>query len=169
MAIRKILTYPDPRLFVVTRPVTSFDSHLQTLIHDMFETMYSASNGVGLAATQIGEDLSVAVIDVSPQRREPLVLVNPEILERGEVTVFTEGCLSVPFVDDKVERSEWIRFAALDQQGVRYEMEADGLLAECVQHECDHLQGKLYYHLLSHLKRERLLKRYQKLNSSDRT
>lgn len=169
MAIRKILTYPDPRLFVVTRPVTSFDSHLQTLIHDMFETMYMASNGVGLAATQIGEDLSVAVIDVSPQRREPLVLVNPEILERGKSTVFTEGCLSVPFVDDKVERSEWIRFAALDQQGVRYEMEADGLLAECVQHEYDHLQGKLYYHLLSHLKRERLLKRYQKLNSSDRT
>lgn len=168
MTIRKILTYPDPRLFVVTRPVTSFDSHLQTLIQDMFETMYATPNGVGLAATQIGEDLSVAVIDVSPQRREPLVLVNPEILERRDVKTFTEGCLSVPHVDDKVERADWVRFTALDHLGIRYEKEADGLLAECVQHECDHLQGKLYYHLLSTLKRDRLLKRYRKLNSSEK-
>lgn len=164
MAIRKILTYPDPRLFVVTRPVTSFDSHLQTLIQDMFETMYMCSNGVGLAATQIGEDLSVAVIDVSPHRREPLVLVNPEILERRDINEFKEGCLSVPHVDETVQRAQWIRFAAQDHRGVRYEREAEGLLAECVQHECDHLQGKLYYHLLSRLKRDRLLKRYQKLN-----
>lgn len=130
--------------------------------------MYATPNGVGLAATQIGEDLSVAVIDVSPHRREPLVLVNPEILERRDMIDFKEGCLSVPHVDETVERASWIRFAALDHQGVRYEKEADGLLAECVQHEYDHLHGKLYYHLLSHLKRERLLKRFQKLNSPER-
>ncbi len=163
MTIRKILTSPDPRLFVVTRRVTSFDLSLETLIQDMFETMYATDNGVGLAATQIGEDVCVAVIDVSPQRNEPLVLVNPEILEKRDMIYFKEGCLSVPFVDDKVERANWIRFAAQDHRGVRYEREAEGLLAECVQHEYDHLQGKLYYHFLSHLKRDRLIKRYQKI------
>ncbi len=167
MAIRKILTHPDPRLFVVTRPVTSFDSRLQTLVQDMFETMYATPHGVGLAATQIGEDLSVAVIDVSPQRNEPFVLVNPEILERRDFIDFKEGCLSVPCVDERVERANWVRFAAQDHLGVSYEKIVEGLFAECVQHEYDHLQGKLYYHLLSALKKDRLLKKYQKANRAE--
>lgn len=162
MSIRKILIHPDPRLRVVTRTVTSFDSHLQTLIMDMFETMYGCGNGVGLASTQIGEDLRVAVIDVSADRTEPFVLVNPEILETRDMTRFDEGCLSVPGVGEVVTRANWVRFKAQNEKGIWYEKEVEGLFAECVQHEIDHLNGKLYIDTLSRLKLDRLLKKYNK-------
>lgn len=162
MAIRKIVIHPDPRLRVKTRTVTSFDSHLQTLIMDMFDTMYSSGNGVGLAATQIGEDLRVAVIDVSPDRTQPLVLINPEIIESRHMTRFDEGCLSVPGVGEVVERANWVKFKAQDRMGIWYEKEAEDLFAECVQHEIDHLNGKLYIDALSRLKFDRLMKKYLK-------
>lgn len=162
MAIRTIVTHPDPRLRVKTRKVTSFDSHLQTLINDMFDTLYACGNGVGLASTQIGEDLCLAVIDVSPDRTQPLVLVNPEIISSRNPVRFNEGCLSVPGVDETVERANWVKFKAQDHMGTWYEKEAEDLLAECVQHEIDHLNGKLYIDCLSKLKLDRLLKKYQK-------
>lgn len=162
MAIRKILTHPDPRLRVRTRKVTSFDSHLQTLINDMFETMYAAGNGVGLATTQVGEDLQLAVIDVSGDKTQPLVLINPEILESKDIVSMEEGCLSVPGGYERVQRAKWIKFKAQDRTGKIYEMEATDLLAECVQHEIDHLHGKLYFDTLSKLKQERLLKKLEK-------
>jgi peptide deformylase len=162
MAIRKIVTHPDTRLRVKTRTVTSFDSHLLTLIRDMFETMYTSGNGVGLASTQIGEDLRLAVIDVSPDRTQPLVLINPEILEKRDLTRFDEGCLSVPGVSESVERANWIRFKAQDEKGIWYEKEAEDLFAECVQHEIDHLNGKLYIDTISRLKFDRLMKKYLK-------
>lgn len=162
MALRNIVQHPDPRLRVVTRPVVSFDTHLQTLINDMFETMYTCDNGVGLASTQVGEDLRLAVIDVSADKTEPLVLINPEILESRDETLMGEGCLSVPGTFEKVKRYHWIKFKAQDRQGQWYEKEASGLLAECVQHEIDHLNGYLYFDQLSRLKQERLLKKYDK-------
>lgn len=162
MAIRKIVTHPDQRLRVKTRTVVSFDSHLQTLINDMFETLYSSGNGVGLASTQIGEDLCLAVIDVSPDKTEPLVLINPEILETRDVKAFEEGCLSVPGVWESVKRANWVRFKAQDRMGTWYEKEVEDLFAECVQHEIDHLKGKLYVDGLSRLKHDRLMKKYLK-------
>lgn len=156
----KLVTHPDPRLRVKTRTVTSFDVHLQTLINDMFETMYKSDHGVGLASTQVGEDLRLAVIDVSADKTQPLVLINPEILEFKDETLMGEGCLSVPGTFDKVKRYNWIRFKAQDRDGKWYEREATGLLAECVQHEIDHLNGQLYFDQLSRLKQERLLKKY---------
>jgi peptide deformylase len=162
MARLTIVLHPDPRLRVVTRTVVSFDTHLQTLINDMFETMYHAENGVGLAATQVGEDLRLAVLDVSPDKTEPLVLINPEILEAKDETLMGEGCLSVPGTFDKVKRYDWIRFKAQDREGRWYEKEATGLFAECVQHEIDHLNGYLYFDQLSRLKQERLLRKYAK-------
>jgi peptide deformylase len=162
MAQLKIVTHPDPRLRVKTRTVTSFDVHLQTLIDDMFETLYKSDHGVGLASTQVGEDIRLAVIDVSPDKTEPLVLINPEILEFKDETLMGEGCLSVPGTFDKVKRYNWIKFKAQDRQGQWYEREATGLFAECVQHEIDHLNGFLYFDQLSRLKQDRLLKKYEK-------
>jgi len=162
MAIRKIVLHPDPRLRVQTRTVVSFDTHLQTLINDMFETMYHESNGVGLASTQVGEDLRLAVLDVSPDKTDPLVLINPEILEYKDEILMGEGCLSVPGTFEKVTRHNWIKFKAQDRQGQWYEKEASGLFAECVQHEVDHLNGYLYFDQLSRLKQDRLLKKYAK-------
>ena len=167
MAILTIVKHPDPRLRVNTREVVSFDTHLQTLINDMFETMYHESNGVGLASTQVGEDLRLAVIDVSADRTEPLVLINPEILEYKEETLMGEGCLSVPGTFEKVKRYHWVKFKAQDRQGQWYEKEASGLLAECVQHELDHLNGHLYFDQLSKLKQDRLLKKYAKFVKQD--
>ncbi len=162
MAIRKILTLPDARLRVVTRKVTSFDSHLQTLINDMFETMYVARNGVGLAATQIGEDLHVAVIDTSADKTDPIVLINAEIIERKNIVTLDEACLSVPGGGAKVQRADWVKFRSQDRHGKTYEREATGLLAEVVQHELDHLEGKLYIDQLSKLKRDRVIKQMEK-------
>ena len=160
MALLPILHHPDPRLRQKAQPVTRFDAALQRLIDDMFETMYAAP-GVGLAATQVGVAQRVAVMDCSRDdaRREPLVMVNPEILEHDGPEDIDEGCLSVPGVSDTVKRFQRVKARALDRQGQLFEIEAEGLLAQCIQHEIDHLDGKLYIDRLSSLKRERLLKR----------
>ena len=160
MALLTILHHPDARLRQKAKPVERFDAALQRLIDDMFETMYAAP-GVGLAATQVGVPLRVAVMDCSREDnvRQPLVMINPEILESEEPQEVDEGCLSVPGVSDTLKRSHRVHARALDRKGKPFEIEAEGLLAQCIQHEIDHLDGKLYIDRLSSLKRERLLKR----------
>jgi peptide deformylase len=159
MALLTILHHPDPRLREKAKPVTRFDAALQTLIDDMFETMYAAP-GVGLAATQVGVAQRVAVMDCAgTEKDEPMVFINPEIIELEEATEVEEGCLSVPGVAEKLKRFHRVKARALDRNGKAFEIEADGLLAQCIQHEIDHLDGKLYIDRLSSLKRERLLKR----------
>lgn len=152
MAIRKILYLPDARLRLVAKPVTLFDEALQVLIEDMFETMYSA-RGVGLAAPQIGVSLRLSVIDTLGERQEQLVIINPEIISSSGEKAFEEGCLSVPGAYDTVLRAERVTVKALDRFGQPFEIKADGLLAECLQHEIDHLNGKLFVDLLSPLKK----------------
>lgn len=154
MAILDILQYPDERLRTVAAPVASVDERIQRLTADMLETMYDAS-GVGLAATQVDVHEQVAVLDVSESRDEPMVLINPEIVASEGSERSTEGCLSIPGYQDLVERAECVRVAALDAQGEAFELEAEGLLAICLQHEIDHLQGRLFLDHLSELKRKR--------------
>lgn len=163
MALLPILEHPDPRLRVKARPVAEFGDSLQKLIDDMFETMYDAP-GVGLAATQVGVDLRLAVMDCAGDKAqpEPMVLVNPEIVEASDRQEMDEGCLSVPEISDTVLRYNRIRMKALDRQGQPYELEAEGLLAQAIQHEIDHLDGKLYIDYLSSLKRERIRKKLLK-------
>ena len=156
MALLSILRYPDPRLHKVAQPVQVFDARLQQLIDDMFETMYDAK-GIGLAATQIDVHERLIVIDVSEERDQPLVLINPEIVwASAEKVVGDEGCLSVPGVYDGVERSSAVHVRALDEKGVARTIEAEGLLAVCMQHEMDHLLGKVFVDYLSPLKRNRI-------------
>ncbi len=143
MAILDILHYPDPRLREKAAPVEAIDDGLQRLIDDMLETMYNAP-GIGLAATQVAVARRVLVLDVSEERDQPLVLINPEILEHRGEEEMEEGCLSVPGYYDRVRRAEWIRFRALGRDGDPIEREVDGLLAVCIQHEIDHLDGKLF-------------------------
>lgn len=152
MAIRKILYLPDERLRQVAKPIELFDDALQTLIDDMFETMYHA-RGVGLAAPQIGIGLRLSVIDIAGDKKEQLVLINPEIIEREGEFEYDEGCLSVPGAYDKVVRAEKVTIRALDRFGKSYEKSGTGVLGECFQHEIDHLNGKLFVDLLSPLKR----------------
>ncbi|KTD03791.1 peptide deformylase [Legionella geestiana] len=152
MAIRPILYLPDPRLRRVAEPVTDFGDALQTLIEDMFETMYDV-RGVGLAAPQIGVNLRLSVVDVVGDKSQQLVLANPEIISEEGRMEYQEGCLSVPGVYDTVERAESVTVRAQDRSGNFFEMHADGLLGECFQHEIDHLNGKLFVDLLSPLKR----------------
>jgi len=161
MALRTILEYPDPRLRTRAQPVTRFDAELGRLIDDMFETMYAAP-GIGLAATQIDVHQRVIVIDVSEDHSDPLVLVNPEIVAREGVATTEEGCLSVPGIFDKVQRAARVRVRAQDRNGNVFERDCEGLLAACVQHEMDHLEGKLFVDYLSELKRERVRKRLEK-------
>jgi peptide deformylase len=161
MAILPILQYPDPRLHKVARPVERVDDSIRSLVRDMAETMYSAP-GVGLAATQVDVHVRVIVIDVSPTHDQLKVFINPEIVESRGTSDAEEGCLSVPGVFDKVPRAGWIRVRALDTQGEPFELEADGLLAVCIQHEMDHLQGKVFVEYLSPLKRRRILTRIRK-------
>jgi peptide deformylase len=161
MALLQILEFPDPRLRNRAQPVTQVDAALRTLIDDMFETMYAAP-GIGLAATQVNAAKRLLVIDISEKRDQPLVLINPEILGREGVEETEEGCLSVPGVFDKVTRAEKIRVRALDRDGKPLEFEADGLLAVCIQHEIDHLDGKLFVDYLSELKRTRIRKKLEK-------
>jgi peptide deformylase len=161
MALYPLVTLPDKRLRVNTKPITVFDDKLQTLVEDMFETMY-AERGVGLAATQIGLDIRIAVIDVVGDKKTQYVLINPEVTKLGEMVKMHEGCLSVPGVSDEVMRATKVHLKAQDQHGKTYELEATELLAECIQHEVDHLNGKLYIDLLSSLKRDRLLKKMDK-------
>lgn len=156
MAILSILCYPDPRLHKVAQPVAQVDERIQTLVKDMLETMYDAQ-GIGLAATQIDVHERVVVIDVSEERNEPLVLINPEITWASEEKQLgEEGCLSVPGIYDGVERSTSVKVRALDENGKSREIAAEGLLAICMQHEMDHLLGKVFVEYLSPLKRNRI-------------
>jgi peptide deformylase len=156
MAKRTILSYPDARLHTVAKPVQGVDARIRALVADMLETMYDA-NGIGLAATQIDVHERLVVIDASEERDRPLVLINPEIVwASDEKAVNEEGCLSVPGVYDGVERSAAVRVTALDAEGEPRTLEAEGLLAVCIQHELDHLQGKVFVEYLSPLKRNRI-------------
>ena len=161
MALLQILEFPDPRLRIRAQPVTHVDAALRTLIDDMFETMYAAP-GIGLAATQVNVAKRVLVLDLSEKHDQPLALINPEVLERTGVEETEEGCLSVPGYFDKVTRAEKIRVRALDRNGKQIEFEAEGLLAVCIQHEIDHLDGKLFVDYLSELKRTRIRKKLEK-------
>lgn len=161
MAILSILQYPDPRLHKVAAPVTAFDDRLRSLVADMAETMYAAP-GVGLAATQVDRHVQVIVADVSEKHDRLLVLVNPQIVEGSGVSTLEEGCLSVPDIYDTVPRYERIRFRACDARGATFEQEAQGLLAVCIQHEMDHLEGVLFVDHLSALKRNMMLRKVQK-------
>jgi peptide deformylase len=156
MALLNILRYPDPRLHKVAAPVREVDARIRRLVDDMLETMYAAE-GVGLAATQVDVHERVIVIDTSEQRDQPLVLINPELVWRSDERVIgEEGCLSVPQIYDKVERHASVTVAALDRDGQRFERTVDGLSAVCVQHEMDHLIGKVFVEYLSPLKRDRV-------------
>ena len=162
MALLPILRYPDSRLHKIAKPVTVFDERLKKLAADMAETMYEAP-GVGLAATQVDVHEQLIVIDTSETRDQLRVLVNPEIIWASEERqVYEEGCLSVPGIYDGVERPSRVRVRALDVEGNPYEFDADGLLAVCVQHEMDHLKGKVFVEYLSPLKRNRIKSKLQK-------
>jgi peptide deformylase len=161
VALLDILRFPDPRLRTVAKSVAQVDDSTRTLIDDMFETMYAAP-GIGLAATQINVHQKIIVIDLSEEKNRPLVLINPMILERRGAQDGDEGCLSVPDYYETVERAEYVRVEALDRDGNQYELEADGLLAVCIQHEMDHLEGKLFVDYLSKLKRSRIQKKLEK-------
>ncbi len=156
-----ILEYPDPRLRTRARPVEQFDAQLGQLIDDLFETMYEAP-GIGLAATQVDVHRRLIVMDVSDDRSEPLVFINPEILEREGAAKTEEGCLSVPGIFDDVQRAARIRVRAQDRAGVVFERDLEGVVAVCVQHEMDHLEGKLFVDYLSDLKRDRIRKKLDK-------
>lgn len=161
MAKLDILEFPDPRLRLKAQPVETFDADLQKLADDMLETMYEAP-GIGLAATQVNVQKRLLVLDVSETRDAPLVFVNPELLETRGTEVCQEGCLSFPGVYADVQRKDWIRVRAQDAAGKSFELETDGLLAVCIQHEIDHLDGKVFVDHLSPLKRALLLRKLEK-------
>ena len=169
MALLPILRYPDPRLHKVAQPVSAVDARIRTLIDDMFETMYDAK-GIGLAATQVDVHERLIVMDVSEQRNQRLVLINPELVWASDERVLgEEGCLSVPGIYDGVERAERVRVRALDETGQARAIEADGLLAVCIQHEMDHLRGKVFVEYLSPLKRGRIKTKLLKAERQDKT
>lgn len=161
MAILNILHFPDERLRTVAKPVAEVTDKHRTLISNMLETMYDAP-GIGLAATQINVHERILVIDISEEKNEPIVLINPEILEKDGDQEFDEGCLSVPGIYETVHRAEKVRIKALNQKGESFEMNAEGLLAVCIQHEMDHLMGKLFVDYLSQLKKQRIRKKLEK-------
>ena len=161
MAILKILEFPDPRLRTRARPIAEVTDEIRTLAADMLETMYAAP-GIGLAATQVDVHKRLLVADVSTDKDEPHVLINPEILTKDGVEVMEEGCLSVPGYYEEVERAEAIRVRALGLDGEPFELDADGLLAVCIQHEIDHLDGKLFVDYISTVKRDRIRKKLLK-------
>ena len=163
MARLNILRYPDPRLHTIAKPVAQVDERIRSLVDDMLETMYAA-DGVGLAATQVDVHERVIVIDTSEARDHPLVLINPELVARSEEMVLgDEGCLSVPTIYDKVPRHAKVTVRATGRDGEVYEMEAEGLLSVCIQHEMDHLVGKVFVEYLSSLKRDRITVSYTHL------
>ena len=161
MALLNILKFPDPRLRTRAEPVTEFDDALRQLVADMFETMYEAP-GIGLAATQVDVHKRLLVMDVSEDKSRPMVLINPEILDAEGEEEMDEGCLSVPGYYETVRRAEKVRVRALNEHGESFEIEADGLEAVCIQHEMDHLEGKLFVDYLSSLKRDRIRKKLEK-------
>ena len=167
MAILEVLRFPDERLRTIARNVVSFDSTVQQIIDDMFETMY-AEEGIGLAATQVNIHQRIIVIDTSEDRTGRLVLINPELLEQRGSTGIEEGCLSVPECRALVPRAEWVKIRAINAQGEQFELETDGLLAICIQHEMDHLVGKLFVDYLSPLKRQRIRQKMLKMDKIDR-
>ncbi len=158
MAILTILEFPDPRLRKKALPIAGVDDKLRILIDDMFETMYAAP-GIGLAATQVDVHRRLLVADISQEKDDPHVMINPEILEKDGVAVTEEGCLSVPGYFEEVERAEHVRVRYLDRDGTPVEKDAEGLLAVCIQHEIDHLNGKLFVDYLSEAKRQRIRKK----------
>ena len=161
MALLNILHYPDPRLRTKAQPVKEVDEAIRRQIRDMFETMYAAP-GIGLAATQVDFHQRLIVIDISEDKSSPLTLINPEILSQEGEQQYDEGCLSVPGFYEPVDRAARIRVRALDKDGNQFEMDADGLLAVCIQHEMDHLEGKLFVDYLTELKRQRIRKKLVK-------
>lgn len=161
MAILNILHFPDPRLRNKALPVETVDDDIRQLAHDMLETMYQAP-GIGLAAVQVNVLKRVIVIDISDDNSEPQILVNPELVETEGEREFQEGCLSVPEAYEMVTRADTIKFKALDLDGKPFERSAEGLLATCIQHEIDHLDGKLFVDYLSNLKRDRIRKKLEK-------
>ena len=162
MALLDILRFPDERLRTKAQPVENVDEAVQQMIEDMFDTMYDAP-GIGLAATQVDIHQQMIVIDISEEKNQPLCLINPEILHKEGTEKCEEGCLSVPAYYAEVQRAEKVTIKALNQKGETFELEADGLLAVCIQHEMDHLKGKLFVDYLSPLKQQRLLKKLEKL------
>ena len=162
MALLNILHFPDPRLRNKALPVAHVDAAIRTLVDDMLETMYDAP-GIGLAATQVNVAQRVVVIDLSLEKNAPLCLINPEIVSRSGVEDMEEGCLSVPGVYEMVQRAERVTVRALDRGGKPFELDSEGLLAVCIQHEIDHLEGKLFVDYLSELKRTRVRKRMEKV------
>lgn len=167
MAKRTILNYPDKRLHQVAKPVQGVDSRVKSLVADMLETMYEA-NGIGLAATQIDVHERLVVIDISEERNGPVILINPEIVWASDDKMLNEeGCLSVPGIYDGIERSTAVRVTALDVEGELQTIEAEGLLAVCIQHELDHLLGKVFVEYLSPLKRERIKSKLLKQQRED--
>lgn len=161
MARLEILTFPDPRLRLKAKPVAEVTDAIRVIVDDMFETMYAAP-GIGLASTQVNVQQQIIVIDVSEDKSGALVLINPEVIEKRGVEEMEEGCLSFPEVFAKVERANEIRVRALDRHGKPFEIDTGGLLAVCIQHELDHLDGKLFVDYLSPLKRDRIRKKLEK-------
>ena len=168
MALLPILHYPDPRLRTKAAAVDAVDDSVRALIDNLLETMYDAS-GIGLAATQVNIHRRVLVVDVSERRDQPLAFVNPRIEQAEGEQERDEGCLSVPGFFEPVRRAERIRVAALDRQGGTFALEADGLLAVCIQHECDHLDGKLFVDYISNLKRQRIKRKLRKQAQDQKT
>ncbi len=167
MAVLEVLRFPDERLRTIAQNVVSFGPTIQQIIDDMFETMY-AEEGIGLAATQVNIHQRIIVIDTSEDRTGRLVLINPELLEQRGSTGIEEGCLSVPECRALVPRAEWVKIRATNVQGEQFELETDGLLAICIQHEMDHLVGKLFVDYLSPLKRQRIRQKMLKMDKLDR-
>ena len=167
MAVLEVLRFPDERLRTIAQNVVSFGPTIQQMIDDMFETMY-AEEGIGLAATQVNIHQRIIVIDTSEDRTGRLVLINPELLEQRGSTGIEEGCLSVPECRALVPRAEWVKIRATNAQGEQFELETDGLLAICIQHEMDHLVGKLFVDYLSPLKRQRIRQKMLKMDKIDR-
>jgi peptide deformylase len=161
MSLLNILHFPDERLRTRAQPVEEVNDEIKQLVSDMFETMYTAP-GIGLAATQVNFHRRVIVIDVSEDKNSPLCLINPEIIERNGEQQYEEGCLSVPGFYEPVTRADKILVRALDREGKEFELNADGLLAVCIQHEMDHLEGKLFVDYLSEMKRSRIRKKLVK-------
>jgi len=162
MPLLNILRFPDPRLRLCAEPVEVFDEELVTLKNNMLETMYEAP-GIGLAAVQVDVLLRMLVIDISEDKSQAICIINPEILEHDGLVKTDEGCLSVPAIYEPVKRFEWIKIRAQDEKGEFFELEADGLLSVCIQHEMDHLEGKLFVDYLTEMKRRRIQKKMEKL------
>ena len=164
MAILNILEFPDPRLRTIAKPIAQVDDQIRILIDDMLETMYDAP-GIGLAATQVNQHIRLVVMDLSEDKSEPRVFINPEFeVLTDETDLYQEGCLSVPGFYEDVQRPQQVKIRALDRHGEPFELIAEGLLAVCIQHECDHLNGKLFVDYLSALKRDRIKKKLEKLH-----